>query len=341
MKKIFNNKKILVTGGAGSIGSEIVRQLLKYNPAVIRIFDNNENRQFLFKHELESYENVRFLIGDIRDIDRIKTAMEDINIVFHAAALKHVPLCEYNPFEAVMTNTLGTQNVIKAALSRNVDNVVVISTDKATNPINTMGATKLLAEKLTIAINSHTGKNRTKFSCVRFGNVMGSNGSAIHLFRDQIKNRKPVTITEPAMTRFIMSIRQAISLVLKTAEEMNGGEVFILKMPVFNLRDFVDVVVEEVAPKYNINPEDVKIKKIGARPGEKLYESLMTEEEAENALETDKMFIVLPHKLLGIDINKDNYKDARSCTLKDYNSKNSRKLSKQELRNLLYEAKLL
>ncbi len=341
MKKIFNNKKILVTGGAGSIGSEIVRQLLKYNPAVIRIFDNNENRQFLFKHELESYENVRFLIGDIRDIDRIKTAMEDIDIVFHAAALKHVPLCEYNPFEAVMTNTIGTQNVIKAALSRNVDKVVVISTDKATNPINTMGATKLLAEKLAIAINSRTGKNRTKFSCIRFGNVMGSNGSAIHLFKNQIKNRKPVTITEPAMTRFIMSIRQAISLVLKTAEEMNGGEVFILKMPVFNLKDFVDVVVEEIAPKYNINPDDVKIKKIGARPGEKLYESLMTEEEAENALETDKMFIVLPHKLLGIDINKDNYNGARPCTLKDYNSKNSGKLSKQELKELLYEAKLL
>jgi len=341
MKKYFEGKKILVTGGAGSIGSEIVRQLLKYNPSVVRIFDNNENRQFLFNYELESYENVRFLIGDVRDIDRIKTAMEDIDIVFHAAALKHVPLCEYNPFEAVMTNTIGTQNVIKAALSRNVEKVVVISTDKATNPINTMGATKLLAEKLTIAINRRTGKNKTKFSCVRFGNVMGSNGSAIHLFRDQIKNRKPVTITEPAMTRFIMSIRQAISLVLKTAEEMNGGEVFILKMPVFNLKDFVDVVVEEVAPKYNINPEDVKIKKIGARPGEKLYESLMTEEEAENALETDKMFIVLPHKLLRVDINKDNYKEAKSCALKDYNSKNSRKLSKQELKELLYEAKLL
>lgn len=341
MKKYFEGKKILVTGGAGSIGSEIVRQLLKYNPAVIRIFDNNENRQFLFKHELESYENVRFLIGDVRDIDRIKTAMEYIDIVFHAAALKHVPLCEYNPFEAVMTNTIGTQNVIKAALSRNVEKVVVISTDKATNPINTMGATKLLAEKLAIAINNRTGKNRTKFSCVRFGNVMGSNGSAIHLFKNQIKNRKPVTITEPAMTRFIMSIRQAISLVLKTAEEMNGGEVFILKMPVFNLRDFMDVVIEEVAPKYNINPDDVKIKKIGARPGEKLYESLMTEEEAENALETDKMFIVLPHKLLGIYINRDNYKEAKSCTLKDYNSKNSGKLSKQELKNLLYESKLL
>jgi len=222
-----------------------------------------------------------------------------------------------------------------------VEKVVVISTDKATNPINTMGATKLLAEKLTIAINSRTGKNKTKFSCVRFGNVMGSNGSAIHLFRDQIKNRKLVTITEPAMTRFIMSIRQAISLVLKTAEEMNGGEVFILKMPVFNLKDFVEVVIEEVAPKHNINPGDVKIKKIGARPGEKLYESLMNEEEAENALETDKMFIVLPHKLLGIDINKDNYKGAISCKLKDYNSKNSKKLSKQELKNLLYEAKLL
>ena len=340
MNRIFNNKKILVTGGAGSIGSEIVRQILKYNPAVVRILDNNESRQFSFKNELESYENVRFLIGDVRDIDRVKTAMEGIDIVMHCAALKQVPLCEYNPFEAVMTNTIGTQNVIKAALSRNVDKVVVISTDKATNPISTMGATKLLAEKLTIAINIRTGKNRTKFSCVRFGNVMGSTGSVIHLFKDQIKNKKSVTITEPGMTRFVMSIHQAIGLVLKTAEEMNGGEIFILKMPVFNLKDFVDVVIEKIAPKYNINPKDVKIKKIGARLGEKIHESLMTEEEAKNALETDDMFIILPHKLLGIDINKADYKGAKPCTLKEYSSKNSRKLSKQELKKLLCESKV-
>ena len=341
MKDIFKNKKILVTGGAGSIGSEIVRQLLKYDSAVVRILDNNEGAQFFFSHELEDYKNVRFLIGDVRDIDRVKTAMEDIDIVFHAAALKHVPLCEYNPFEAVMTNTIGTQNVIKAALSRNVEKVVVISTDKATNPVNTMGATKLLAEKLTIAINSRTGKNRTKFSCVRFGNVMGSNGSVIHLFKNQIKNKKPVTITEPKMMRFIMSIQEAIRLVLKSVEHMQGGEIFILKKPVFNLRDFVEVIIEEIAPKHGTEPKDVKIKKIGARPGEKLYESLMTEDEAENALESDDMFIVMPHKSLDIDIDKSAYKGTKQCTLKNYNSMNSKRLSKQELKELLYEAKLL
>jgi len=341
MEKIFKDKKILVTGGAGSIGSEIVRQLLKYNPKVVRILDNNEGAQFLFSHELENYKNVRFLIGDVRDIDRIKTAMDDIDIIFHAAALKHVPLCEDNPFEAVMTNTIGTQNVIKAALSRNVEKVIVISTDKATNPVNTMGATKLLAEKLTIAINRRTGENKTKFSCVRFGNVMGSNGSVIHLFKDQIKNKKPVTITEPKMMRFIMSVQEAIRLVLKSVEHMQGGEIFILKKPVFNLMDFAEVIIEEIAPKHGIKPKDVKIKEIGSRPGEKIYESLMTEDEANNALEIDDMFIVMPHKTLGLDINPSAYIGAKKCTLRDYNSMNSKRLSKQELKELLYEINLL
>jgi FlaA1/EpsC-like NDP-sugar epimerase len=340
LKELFKGKRILVTGGVGSIGSEIVRQLLKYQPSTIRVLDCNENGLFMLDHELKEHTNIRYLVGDVRDIERMKFAMENINIVFHAAALKHVPLCEYNPFEAIITNTLGTQNVIKAAISRNVDKVIVISTDKATNPVNTMGATKLLAEKLSIAINSSTGKNRTKISCVRFGNVVGSNGSVIHLFKSHISKDKRVKITDPKMTRFVMSIDQAIRHVLTTTKEMQGGEIFILKMPVFNLKDFAEVVIKEYAPLCNIDPQEVGIDIIGLRPGEKLYESLMTEEESESAIETEKMFIVLPHKALGLEIEEEKY-CGRPCSLKTYKSCDATLLTKEEIRNLIYDAKLM
>jgi len=342
LKNIFEGKKILVTGGAGSIGSEIVRQLLHLGPDVVRILDNNETAQFYLSHELQDHaEHVRFLIGDVRDLERMKTAMEDIDIVFHAAALKHVPLCEYNPFEAVMTNTMGTQNIIKAAMMSNVDKVVVISTDKAANPVNTMGATKLLAEKLAIASNQTKGRRRTKLSCVRFGNVVGSNGSVIHVFKEQIQRKRAVTITEPAMMRFMMSIQDAILLVLKTVEQMQGGEIFILKRPVFNLQDFAEVIIEEVAPRHGLKPEEVEITKVGARPGEKISEDLMTEDEAKNALETSEMFIVMPHKTFDIVIDRKKYIGTYPCTLKNYTSLNSRRLSKKEIREMLREAKVL
>ena len=201
LESFYKDKDILVTGGCGSIGSEIVKQLLKYNPRLIRVFDNNESSQFHLHQELEEHENVRYLIGDIRDKGRLKLALRGVDIVFHAAALKHVPLCEYNPYEAVASNVIGTQNLIEAAREQGVHTFIGISTDKVVNPINTMGATKLLAEKLIIngALGDYETKYhyRTKFSCVRFGNVLNSNGSVIPIFKRQIAKGGPVTLTHP------------------------------------------------------------------------------------------------------------------------------------------------
>lgn len=288
MENIFKNKKIMVTGGTGSIGSKIVRRVLQYDPEVVRILSRDESKQFDLEQEIGNLENVRFLIGDVRDKDRLNRAFEDIDVVFHAAAMKHVPACEYNPFEAVKTNVVGTQNVIDAAFDNNVEKVIAISTDKAASPINTMGATKLLAEKLIIDANFYKGYHKTVFSCVRFGNVMGSRGSVMPLFEKQIKNGGPVTVTDPEMTRFMMTIPQAVDLVFKATKMTQGGEIFILKMPVVKIGDLVTAAIKLFAP-YN----DIKTKIIGVRAGEKLYEKLMVEEEAQCAYETKDMFIVI------------------------------------------------
>jgi len=293
MENIFKDKKIMVTGGTGSIGSEIVRRVLKYNPKVVRILSRDESKQFELEQEIEDLENVRFLIGDVRDKDRLNRAFEDIDIVFHAAAMKHVPACEYNPFEAVKTNVVGTQNVIDAALDNDVGKVITISTDKAASPINTMGATKLLAEKLIIDANFYKGHRKTVFSCVRFGNVMGSRGSVIPLFEKQIQNGGPVTVTDPEMTRFMMTIPRAVDLVFKATKKAQGGEIFIFKMPVVRLGDLAKVMIENLAPRYGHKPKDIQIDTIGIRNGEKMYEHLMNEEEAWYAYETDDMFVVL------------------------------------------------
>ena len=253
LKNTFENKKILVTGGTGCIGSEIVKRLLTYEPAVVRIFSNDEDNTYRMIQELGRVRTTRFLIGDVRDKERLIMAMKDIDIVYHAAALKHVPLCEYNPFEAIKTNVLGTQNVIEAALINGVKKVINISTDKAVNPTNTMGATKLLSEKLIIDANFYKGNRNTTFSSVRFGNVLFSRGSVIPVFEKQIEQKKSITITDPNMTRFIMSISHTIDLVFKATLLAKGGEIFILKMPVAKLGDLADVVIEHYAEKYNYN----------------------------------------------------------------------------------------
>ena len=217
MSNMFEGKNILITGGAGTIGSAIVRKVLEHNPKVVRVLDNNETAIFELEQELEA-EAFRPLIGDIRDKDRLQRAVQNIDIIFHAAALKHVPLCEYNPFEAVKTNVLGTQNLIEVAINEGVAKLITISTDKAVDPVNVMGATKLLSERLTISANSYRGWQRTIFSCVRFGNVLDSRGSVVPVFRRQIRKGGPVTITDSNMTRFVMSITRAAELVLKAAE---------------------------------------------------------------------------------------------------------------------------
>src|SRR3989344_1177697 len=297
----FHNKDIFVTGGCGSIGSEIVKQLLRYKPKRIRIFDNNESGLFYLQQELHS-PIIRTLVGDVRDKERLKLAVRGADIIFHAAALKHVPLCEYNPFEAVYTNVIGTQNLVEVARDEKVDRLIAISTDKAVNPINTMGATKLLSEKL--VLTGQMGDNcRTKFSCVRFGNVLNSVGSVIPIFKKQIKNGGPVTITSTEMVRFFMSMPEAVNLVLRAAHLAKGGEVFILKMQKIKIADLAEVMIQKMSPKYGFQPKDILIKIIGVRPGEKMDEKLITDEEKEYLIDLGDLGVIrqprtLPHEII-------------------------------------------
>jgi len=295
---MFENKNILIIGGTGSVGRALLDKLLTCNPNVIRVFSRDEFKQFEIEHELQLfnlYENghsipavdkVRFLIGDVRDKDRVSRAMEGIDVVFNVAAMKHVPACEYNPFEAVKTNVIGVQNVIECALKVGVQTVVYTSTDKAASPTNTMGATKLLAERIMSAAQFTRGPAKTKFATVRFGNILMSRGSVLPLFIEQSRKGKPLTLTDPSMTRFVMSKERAVELILQAARISLGGETFVLKMPVVKIGDLAQAVAEFYANDH--------IEVIGKRPGEKLYEELMTEEESVRALEFDEMFGILP-----------------------------------------------
>ncbi len=292
IEEFYADKTIVITGGVGSIGSAIVRKLLQFDVKVIRVLDNNETGLFDLEQELKS-PLLRTLVGDIRDRERLERAFEGADVVFHAAALKHVPLCEYNPFDAVKTNVLGTQNVLDAALDRKVGKVILISTDKAVNPTNVMGATKLLAERLTVSANNYRGYSRTVFSAVRFGNVMDSRGSVIPLFKKQIEAGGPLTVTDPEMTRFIMTIPEAVGLVIEAAVMAQGGEIFILKMPSLKVGLLADTMIENFAPLYGKKPDDIEIEIVGKRPGEKMYEELINKEDEHTLMENDKMFIRL------------------------------------------------
>ena len=341
MKNLFKNKKILITGGTGSIGQEILREILKYEPTVVRILDVDETKQFELQQEYEDYENIRFLLGDIRDKERLSRAIEDIDIVFHTAALKHVLACEYNPFEAVKTNVIGTQNLIDVCIDEEVEKVIFTSSDKAVNPTNVMGATKLLAERLITSANYYKGARKTIFSSVRFGNVLGSRGSVIPLFKTQIAKGGPVTITDKEMTRFIMSMRDAINLLFKATEIAQGGEIFVFKMDAIKITDLAEVMIEELAQKYGYTPDEIKIEIIGNKPGEKLYEELMTEDEARRALETKDMFIVLPEMKELSYIDKSYYPLTSQAENKAYTSKDTEHLAKEGIKEILYRENLL
>lgn len=290
--ELFENKRILVTGGTGSIGSRIVKQLLPYSPRVIRILSRDETKQYYLQNELSGSDNLRFLIGDIRDKERLRLAVKDIDIIFHAAALKHVPSCEYNPFEAVKTNVIGTQNLIELCLSEGIGRMTVISTDKATNPINVMGVTKLLSERLVAAAHYFRQDESPIMSCVRFGNVIGSNGSVVPLFIRQLKRDRTITVTDPDMTRFVMSISDAITLVLKATQLAKGGEIFILKMPTVKISVLAKAVIEMFARENNLARSSLKMKIVGIRQGEKRHELLLSREEAELAHDIDDMYIL-------------------------------------------------
>jgi UDP-N-acetylglucosamine 4,6-dehydratase len=283
----WSKKVVLITGGTGSFGKKLTRIMLdEYNPSKIIVFSRDELKQ----HEMRSagYDapNLRYFIGDVRDLDRLRRAFEGVDIVVHAAALKQVPACEYNPMEAIKTNILGSSNVIDAALDAGVERVIALSTDKAVNPINLYGATKLAAEKLFIQSNSYAGGRKTRFACVRYGNVVGSRGSVVPVFLRQRDNGE-VTITDDRMTRFWISLDQGVRFVIRCAEQMHGGEVFVPKIPSMSIID----LAKSIAP-------DAKVNVIGIRPGEKLHEVLISEDEARTTVELDDMYVVQPAEAL-------------------------------------------
>lgn len=344
MKKLFRNKTVLVFGGTGTIGTEIVRQVLKYNPKTVRIFSNDENSLWEKRLEFEQdYKILRFLLGDIRDFERVKRATEGVDIVFNASAVKHVPFCEYNPIEAVGVNIIGLENIIKACFEFDVDKLIHISTDKAINPSSVMGATKMICERLGISRELSKGNYKTKISCVRFGNVLGSRGSIIPLIKRQIENGNTVLLTDEKMTRFFMTVDQAVKLVLKTVEILGGGEIFVLKMPVIRIKDLIEIIIEEYSTKIGKDPKSIKIKVIGIRKGEKISEDLIAENEVSNCYKSDDMFVIYPFDYLN-EIFFPSKIVKNICIVEEnfsYNSKDIEPLSKKKVRTFLKHNKLI
>ena len=280
---MLDNKKILITGGTGSFGKKFISTIIKnYSPEKIIVYSRDELKQFEMQQKWPDGELMRYFIGDVRDYKRLKRAMQDVDIVVHAAALKQVPAAEYNPFEAVKTNIIGGQNVIDAAISQGVKKVIALSTDKAAAPINLYGATKLTSDKLFVAANNYKGDNEIKFSVVRYGNVMGSRGSVIPFFLSQ-KNKGSLPVTDERMTRFNITLQEGVDFVIDCLAKMWGGELFVPKIPSYRILD--------VAKAISSNAE---IKIVGIRPGEKLHEEMITQTDALNTLEFEKYFVILP-----------------------------------------------
>ncbi len=346
IKSFFQDKIVLVTGGTGSIGSEIVSQLLKYNPKTIRILSNSENElwetKLRFKYHIGK---LRFLLGDIRNFERVKRAAENVDYIFNAAAIKHVPIGEYNPLEAIDVNIHGLANLIEAAYYSNAKKLIQISTDKAVNPTTVMGATKMLGERLCISREMAKGDKSTIISCVRFGNVLGSRGSIIPLIKKQIRNGNIVTLTDENMNRFFMSISDAAKLVLKSMTLAQGGEIFVLKMPTICIKDLLEILIEEYAPTINKDPKSIKVKIIGVRIGEKLEEDLISPVEISSCYEIDEMYIIYPH--VGFVHNKLKYQtinNRKKVILNNefkYSTANQNNLSKKELKELIEKLKLI
>ncbi|NMC15268.1 MAG: UDP-N-acetylglucosamine 4,6-dehydratase (inverting) [Chloroflexi bacterium] len=279
----WNNKVVLVTGGTGSFGKKLIKILVEeYHPAKIIVFSRDELKQHEMRVSGYNHPSIRYFIGDVRDHERLLRAFYGVNIVVHAAALKQVPACEYNPMEAIKTNILGSSNVADAAIENGVEKVLALSTDKAVNPINLYGATKLAAEKLLIQSNAYAGGRNTRIACTRYGNVVGSRGSVVPLFLQQRPSGR-LTITDERMTRFWISLEQGVRFVIRCIEQMQGGEVFVPKIPSMNMMD----LAKAVAPEAQV---DI----IGIRPGEKLHETLISEDEARTTVELPDMFVVQP-----------------------------------------------
>ncbi len=329
---MLNNKVILITGGTGSFGKKFTKTVLEKYPDIkkIIIYSRDEYKQFVMQNmpEFKPYaDKLRFFIGDVRDKERMMRAFDGVDYVVHAAALKQVPACEYNPFEAIKTNVIGAKNVIECAIDSGVKRVVALSTDKACAPINLYGATKLCSDKLFISGNSYAGNKDTRFSVVRYGNVAGSRGSVIPFFQDLVKNNaKELPITDMNMTRFWLKLEQAVEMVLYAFENMHGGELFVKKIPSMRMPD----LAKAIAP-------DLPIKEIGIRPGEKIHEQMITREDAAHTVEFDDFYVILPQ----INMNNmwDYYKDAKRVAPDfDYNSgNNDRWLTIADMQKLIEE----
>ena len=331
---MLSGKKILITGGTGSLGNALTSRLLKEDVDTIRIFSRNENKQNTMAAEFKD-DRLRFLLGDVRDYSRLVRAMEDIDIVFHAAALKHVPIIEYNPFEAIKTNVIGSQNVIDACLEENVEKAVAIGTDKAVSPLNTYGATKLLMEKLFVTSSNYLKKerHRTKFMAVRYGNVLGSSGSVIPKFIEQIKNKEKITITDPAMTRFSISMDKALDFILHATEIAKGSEIFVPKLRAYSIGDLKEALFELLG-KTN---EEI----IGIREGEKLNEILINSDEIRYSWEYENMYMILnPSVQTHISIDEFSGKNKIS-NMTEYSSDSVEKIPKDEMKKIILNSGLL
>jgi FlaA1/EpsC-like NDP-sugar epimerase len=324
-KNEFKNKKILITGGTGSIGLGLIKQLLKLQPKTIRIFSNDENSIFEIKKRIGDNPIFTYLMGDIRDKDRLTLAIRGIDIVFHAAAMKHVDICEQNPFDAVKTNVLGTSNILEVSLLENISKFILISTDKATNPTSTLGASKLLAERLTINATSYKGSGRTKFTIVRFGNVIGSRGSVFQIFLDQIKHNQPLTVTDKRMTRFIMSIPEAANLILRVTAIANDGEIFILKMPSVKIADLANKMSEVCGKRFSGNNNASSIKILESREGERFHEFLITNEELPFCHEIKDMYKI------------NNKKNPKTVEKKSFSSETAPEINNKKLEKIINE----
>ena len=325
---ILTKKSILVTGGTGSIGTALVKKAISDKAKLIRVFSNDENGLYEMESEYGNHKNIEYVIGDIQNEETVSEIVKDIDIIFHAAALKHVDRCELNPLETINVNIIGTKNIAKAAQKENVKRMILISTDKAVNPIGVMGATKLLGEKLISAEASH--KTNTIFASVRFGNVFHTRGSILPRIEKQISGGGPITLTDPEMKRFFMTKDDAVKLIISATTLAKGGETFVLKMPLIRLEDLFEAMKETLSSKYGHKPSKIKTKIIGSRPGEKLIEYLLTQFEMENVLETKDFFIIPP---LNLSIKK--YPNAKKPKNAKSYFEDMKTLSKKEIITIL------
>jgi len=342
MKHFYHEKKVLITGAAGTVGKALTRILSSYNTAELRLLDNNESEMFFLMEEYKKKSNIFCFLGDVRDRYKLFKIAAGVDVIIHAAAFKHVILSEYNPFDAVQTNIIGVENVISAATAAKVKYVLFTSSDKAVNPTNVMGTTKLMGEKLITAANALKSDVSTFFSSTRFGNVIGSRGSVVPIFMKQIRNGGPVTITDERMTRFIMSIDEAARLVLKSVTIARGGEVLVTKMPIVCITDLANVMIEILAPQYGKKASQIKTVMIGAKPGEKMYEELMSEEEMHRSMELKDMFVITPAFKSIYESIKYRYNGTVSNSLKkSYVSANEQTMTKAELKAYLLRHRVL